>query len=223
MKQEELDEILRLHEAWLAGEDGGKRAELHGADLQRAILRNSDLQGADLQRAILRNSDLQGADLQHAILGDSDLQGAILQHAILHDVDFRRADLRGADLQHSDLWDSDLQGAILWDSDLQGAILRGADLRHSDLWRAGLRHSDLRGADIDYASWPLWCGSLEAYVDDRIAIQLLYHTLSVVQNSPYVSEDVKKALLSAENVRIANRFHRIGECGEIKEWEEGAK
>ena len=223
MKQDELNEILRLHEAWLAGEDGGERAELSGADLHHARLQDADLQGAVLQHAILRNSDLQGADLQHAILGDSDLQGAILQHAILHDVDFRRADLRGADLQHSDLWGADLQNAILGDSDLQGADLRGADLRHSDLQRADLQHSDLRGVDLDYASWPLWCGSLKAYVDDRIAIQLLYHTLSVVQHSPYVSEEVKKALLSEENVRIANRFHRIGECGEIKEWEEGTK
>ena len=122
-------------------------------------------------------------------------------------------DLQRADLRHSDLRCADLQHAILEHSDLQGA-----DLQHADL-----RHSDLRCADLDYASWPLWCGSLKAYVDDRIAIQLLYHTLSVVQHSPYVSEDVKKALLSAENVRIANRFHRVGECGTIKEWEEEDK
>lgn len=128
MKQEELNEIMQRHKAWLEGKFGGERAELQGADLRGAILEDSELQGADL-----------------------------------------------------------------------------------------------RGADIDYASWPLWCGSLKAYVDDRIAIQLLYHTLSVVQYSPYVSEEVKKALLSAENVRIANRFHRVGECGEIKEWEEGTK
>ena len=139
-----------------------------------------------------------------------------------------RADLQGADLQRARLQGADLQGvilrhAILEDSELQGADLRGALLQHSNLRGAGLRHSDLRGADLDCASWPLWCGSLKAYVDDRIAIQLLYHTLSVVQHSPYVSEEVKKALLSEENVRIANRFHRVGECGEIKEWEEGTK
>ena len=143
-------------------------------------------------------ADLHGADLHQAILEDSDLQVAILHHAILEDSDLQDAILRGADLRHS-------------------------DLRHSDLRGADLRCADMRGTDIDYASWPLWCGSLKAYVDDRIAIQLLYHTLSVVQYSQYVSEEVKKALLTAENVRIANRFHRVGECGEIKEWEEGTK
>ena len=193
MNREELNSILRLHKAWLEGKFGVERADLHGADLRGAILEDSELQGAILRGAILE---------------DSKLQGAIL---------------RGTDLRQSDLRKSDLQSAILEDSELQGADLRGALLQHSNLRGAGLRHSDLRGADLDYASWPLWCGSLKAYVDDRIAIQLLYHTLSVVQHSPYVSEEVKKALLSAENVRIANRFHRIGECGEIKEWEEGIK
>ena len=193
MKQEELNGILKRHKAWLEGKFGGERADLHGADLRGAILEDSELQGA-----ILRGATLE----------DSHLQGAIL---------------RGTDLRQSDLRKSDLRGAILEDSELQGADLRGALLQHSNLRGAGLRHSDLRGADLDCASWPLWCGSLKAYVDDRIAIQLLYHTLSVVQHSPYVSEDVKKALLSAENVRIANRFHRVLECGEIKEWEEGTK
>ena len=159
-----------------------------------------------------------------------ELNGIMKQHKAWLEGKFggERAELCGADLHHARLQDADLQGAILRgaileDSDLQGAILRHSDLRHSDLRGADLRCADMRDADIDFASWPLWCGSLKAYVDDRIAIQLLYHTLSVVQHSPYVSEDVKKALLSAENVRIANRFHRIGECREIKEWEEGTK
>jgi hypothetical protein len=49
-------------------------------------------------------------------------------------------------------------------------------------------------------------------VDDRIAVQLLYHTLSVVQYSPYVSEDIKRTLLTPDVVEVANRFHRADEC-----------
>ena len=191
MNREELNSILRLHKAWLIGKEFGERADLHGADLHHARL---------------QDADLQGAILRHSILEDSDLQGAIL---------------RQSDLRQSDLRQSDLQSAILEDSELQGADLRGALLQHSNLRGAGLRHCDLRGADLDYASWPLWCGSLKAYVDDRIAIQLLYHTLSVVQHSPYVSDEVKAKLLTPEIVSLANRFHRVGECMKIKEWEEG--
>ena len=150
----------------------------------------------------------------------ADLHGAILRGAILEDSKLQGAILRGAILRQSDLRRSDLHHAILEYSELQGADLRGALLQHSNLRGAGLRHCDLRGADLDYASWPLWCGSLKAYVDDRIAIQLLYHTLSVVQHSPYVSEDVKRTLLTQEVVDVANRFHRVDECGKLKTWEE---
>ena len=91
------------------------------------------------------------------------------------------------------------------------AYMRGLDMRGLDM-----RGVDMRGADIDYSAWPLRCGSLKAHVDDRIAIQLLYHTLSVVQYSPYVSEELKRTLLTEPVVDIANRFHRVDECGKLK-------
>ena len=193
MKQEELNEILRRHNAWMTGEDGGERADLHGADLQRAGLQQTDLRCANLQ-----NAKLHRAKLQHAKLQSAELQHTVLKHTDLHGADLQNAKLRSAVLQHT-------------------------DLRCTDLLGADLQYTDMRDADIDYASWPLWCGSLKAYVDDRIAIQLLYHTLSVVQHSPYVSEEVKAKLLTPEIVSLANRFHRVGECMKIKEWEEGTK
>lgn len=106
---------------------------------------------------------------------------------------------------------ANLRGAYLRGADLQGANLQGANLRGAYLWGAYLR-----GADIDYAAWPLWCGSLEAYIDDRIAIQLLYHLLRPVQASPYVSQDVKERLLTDDLIDLANHFHRVVECGEIE-------
>lgn len=122
-----------------------------------------------------------------------------------------RADLRNADLSYADLRNADLSDAILSDADL-----RYANLRHADLRYASLRDADLSYADLDYSAWPLWCGSLRAYVDDRIAIQLLYHTLSVVQHSPYVSKELKRALLTSGNIDAANCFHRVDECGKLE-------
>lgn len=90
------------------------------------------------------------------------------------------------------------------------ADLYGADLRGADLYGAGLS-----GADLNYSAWPLWCGSLKAQIDDRIAIQLLYHLLSAVIHSPEVSKDVKKTLLTDELMELANEFHRVDECGRL--------
>ncbi len=131
--------------------------------------------------------------------------------AYLQGVYLQVADLRGADLRVADL-----QGADLWGAYLQGAYLQGADLQGADLQGADLRGADLQGANIDCATWPLWCGSLEAYIDDRIAIQLLYHLLRPVQASPYVSQEIKEKLMTDDLIDLANRFHRVEECGEIK-------
>ena len=46
MKQEELNSILELHRKWLYDEEGGKRADLNGANLYGANLRGADLSGA---------------------------------------------------------------------------------------------------------------------------------------------------------------------------------
>ena len=54
----DLKQILELHKKWLNDEDGGKRANLRGANLCRANLRGADLRGANL-----RGADLSGADL----------------------------------------------------------------------------------------------------------------------------------------------------------------
>lgn len=87
-----------------------------------------------------------------------------------------------------------------------------------------MQKANMQEADIDYASWPLWRGSLQAYIDDRIAIQLLYHVLSPVYYSPYVSDELKRALLTPELVAIANRFHRVamGDCDELPTYKEVA-
>lgn len=133
-----------------------------------------------------------------------------------HEEGGKCANLSNRDLCHSNLNDRDLCY-----SNLYRANLSNSDLRYSNLRGAYLDYSNLREADIDYSAWPLWCGSLKAYVDDRIAIQLLYHTLSVVQHSPYVSNELKRALLTPGNIDAANRFHRVKECGKLEVYNDG--
>ena len=103
MYKEELQEILKKHKKWLAGEDGGVRADLSGADLFGANLSGADLSGADLFGANLRDANLRGADLRRANLSGADLRRANLRGADLRGADLRRANLSGADLSGADL------------------------------------------------------------------------------------------------------------------------
>ena len=133
--------------------------------------------------------------------GDSTGRIADLRGADLRGADLRRAKLRGADLRYANLNGADLRGADLRDADFRNATLRGADLRRAKL----------RDADIDFSVWPLWCGGLDVHIDDRIAIQLLYHLVRNVLYSKNTSEELKNLLSQIEIVKVAKQFHRVDE------------
>lgn len=98
--------------------------------------------------------------------------------------------------------------------DLNGAYLRGADLFGANLRGANLREADLRGADVDFSCWPLWCGSLDVKIDKRIFCQLLYHALRAGQSVD--DPEVKRLFEIPKVVNLANKFHRVDECGKIE-------
>jgi uncharacterized protein YjbI with pentapeptide repeats len=93
-------------------------ADLRGANLYRATLRDTALTDVDL-----RGADLGGAVLQNANLTDVGLERARLRDADLRAVAFLRTDLGAADLRGANL-----TGATLTDSNLRGARLDGAKL-----------------------------------------------------------------------------------------------
>ena len=121
------------------------------------------------------------------------------------------ANLRGANLSGANLYDANLSGANLYDANLRNADLYGADLCGANLSGAGLS-----GAGLDFSCWPLWCGSLHVKIDDRIAHQLIYHVCSAVVSSPEISDSIKSVMLSRPVLDIANKFHRVDECGELR-------
>ena len=130
---------------------------------------------AEGERAILIGYDLRNSDFS-----DSDLRGSVLWGS-----DFRHSDLSGSNLSGSNLRYSDLRGSDLRNSDLRGSVLWGSDFRHSDL-----SGSDLRGIDLDFYSWPLWCGTRNVKVDENIVYQLLLH-INWLDNDCKVLQDIR--------------------------------
>ena len=113
------------------------------------------------------------------------------------------ADLTDANLRDADLTDADLTDANLTRANLTRANLTDADLTDANLTRANLTRANLTRANLDYSSWPLWCYSLKAKVDDRISAQLLYHAFAV-----------SVAIPTEEQIEFMERnFHRYAECG----------
>ena len=152
-------------------------------------------------------------------LTDVDLSGASLDGANLTNTNFTNATLSGADLSGADLsyvnfHRTNLSYTNLSNTDLTGANLTDANLACAVLTRAVLTNANFAGANIDFASWPLWCGSLRAKLDSEQQAQLLYHVLSVLS-----AENL--ALAPQVLVDFANGFRRVSEgmCREIKKGE----
>jgi hypothetical protein len=122
---------------------------------------------------------LAGEGIRQPNFSGWDLSGADLRDADLRDADLSGADLSGAYLSGANLIGSDLRNADLRGADLSGAYLSGANLSG-----ANLIGSDLSGANLDFSSWPLWCGSKKVKVDARLAKQLVGHICVLNCNDP---------------------------------------
>ncbi|EJF0319460.1 pentapeptide repeat-containing protein [Salmonella enterica] len=139
MNSADLSKILEEHKVWITSmHESGSRADLCGANLRGANLRDADLRGANLRDADLRGADLRDADLRGADLRDADLRGADLR-----DADLRSADLRGADLRGADL--PDLTFVILGEkyfiSITNGEYVRAGCQNHTvEEWRKYSKH-----------------------------------------------------------------------------------
>ena len=136
-------------------------------------------------------------------------------------ADLSSANLRYADLSSADLRYANLRYANLRSADLSYADLSSADLRSADLSYADLSYANLRYADLDFSAFPLWCGGLDVHIDDKQATQLLYHLVRNVKYSKNTSAKLKKICKIKSLVKQANEFHRVKECGEIRDEKEG--
>lgn len=94
---------------------------------------------------------------------------------------------------------------------LQCANLQCADLQGADLRGVNLQDADLRDVNLDFSCLPLWCGSFDVKVDNKLLYQLAYH-ICRLRCDTSEGEKIRKAL-----VKYASKFHRADDCGKIKE------
>ncbi|GHO98882.1 hypothetical protein KSF_089300 [Reticulibacter mediterranei] len=117
-------------------------ADLRGANLHRANLREANLIEADLRGANLHRANLHRVNFDRANLRKADLRGANLSMADLREADLREADLRGTRLSMTKLISVNLSGADL----------SGADLSSAAIYETTLSKTRLSGTNFDDAS-----------------------------------------------------------------------
>ncbi|MBC7516435.1 MAG: pentapeptide repeat-containing protein [Alkalinema sp. FL-bin-369] len=94
---------------------------------------NADLTGAHLIGADLRNANLMNANLTGANLEGADLTGATLVDANLQQAYFTHADLRWANLTRTNLQDS-----VAYRADTRWAVLRDNNILNAKLLESGI-------------------------------------------------------------------------------------
>jgi uncharacterized protein YjbI with pentapeptide repeats len=146
----------------------------------------------------------------------ADLKNADLSYANLRNANLRNADLSYANLRNADLHYADLKNANLSYANLSYANLRNADLSYANLRNADLRNADLSYADLDYSCLSFSCKSLFAKFDQKHIYQILFHAAKPCTKNDIVQDKDLKELLNSELFKkVANRFHRSKECGEL--------
>jgi uncharacterized protein YjbI with pentapeptide repeats len=167
LTQDQLDALVKLHERFLEGRIGGRRATLKRVDLSGLSLARTNLRQADFSGCMMRNMDLSNANFQEASLYACDMS-----FADLNNTSFVRADLRGSRIESANLAGADLEradlrvGALASDghyhapqsvnfkgADLSGARLVGTLANHADFSDAIMAYVNIQGADLRGASF----------------------------------------------------------------------
>jgi uncharacterized protein YjbI with pentapeptide repeats len=111
--QEAIDRVVALHERFLRGAAGGRRA----------FLRYAQAPGIDCRRRLLNDADLTGANFEGAALAGSHFERAALYCVNLEGCDLRSANLRRADLRGARLAGAVLTGAVMDEADMRAAYI----------------------------------------------------------------------------------------------------
>lgn len=175
--QSQLDALVSLHERFLDGRLGGRRAILKRVDISNLSLSDKNLRQADFsgcnmqymdlaftnfQEATLYACDLSFSNLIHTNFVRSDLRGTRIESANLAGADLERADLRGgaltADGSYAQPQPVNFRGANMTGAKLIGSMANNADfsdaiMAHTKIYGADLRGARLIGADLSGADF----------------------------------------------------------------------
>lgn len=119
-----------------------------GIDLRGTNLERANLVGANFERAVLERANLVGADLQDANLSGANLEFANFSSVRCNGANLQEVQAQGVALRSAHLVESRLQGANFVNADLQEARFQGANLLRVNFHDADLMQADLRGADL---------------------------------------------------------------------------
>ena len=165
--QSQLDALVSLHERFLDGRIGGRRAmlkridvsglslagkKLRQAEFAGCNMRDMNLANTNFQEAVVYACDLSLSNLMNTNFIRADLRGTRIESANMVGADLERADLRGgaltADGSYAQPEPVNFRGANMTGTRLIGSMANNADFSDAILVDAKIHGADLRGARL---------------------------------------------------------------------------
>lgn len=183
ISQDQLDALVRLHNRFLDGRLGGRRATLKNTDISGLTLKGQnlkqanfmgcsmvsmDLSDANFQEASLYACDLSNSNLNNTKFIRADLRGARIESASMEGANLENADLRiggitdgdggydggtAVNFRGANLSGAKLAGSMASQADFSDAIMAGANMSGADLSNAQMEGADLSDAEIGGAKF----------------------------------------------------------------------
>lgn len=183
LTQDQLDAMVKLHQRYLDGRIGGRRASLKNTDLSGLVMRSCNLSQSDFMSCIMMNMDLSGSNfseaslyacdlsvsnLNNASFTRADLRGAKIENASMREIDLEKADLRSGGVAvgtfdasaskpvnfcGANLTGAKMKGVLASKANFEDSILVGADMSGVDLTGAKLTGADLSNAETSGAQF----------------------------------------------------------------------
>lgn len=143
----ELAEIIKKHELWLNGKDGGEKADLSYCTIKK--LSEEERKKLQEETAADEWQDSTGWNdfaISNKNLSYANLEGAALSGA-LENVDLKKANAKDADLSECEFFENDMSGADFTGADMSCTIITDSNLEKSTFANSHVAFARISGCN----------------------------------------------------------------------------
>lgn len=153
MTQNEMNEILKLHEMWLKGEKNGVRARIEERDLFGLNMIGANLQHAIITRSFIKNCNMDYANMLNAniintTIAYSSMNNVVLTSSSIVNVNMTEISMQGTNLHKAIICESTIQGCDIKESNFERITLKHSTVSDSSLAKSNMKKADLGFANI---------------------------------------------------------------------------
>ena len=169
------------------------------------------LPGFDFTRNFTKQLYYYGLDFSNCHLEDAVLDGMSFRNC-----NFSFAMMKGASMVQTDFTRCNLSNVQLRDAKMMFASfdhcnLKRAKLNYADIRQVNFYRSELIDINIDFSSWPMWCGTKNSIVGEKLAQQIAAHFCALICDDPETKRMQALLLDYARNSHRANYLLDEGE------------